>query len=232
MKEWARDISFFLMFPFPNTTISILSFQKSFFKSTITSPFLCNYILLYVFSSFLQVFHHTHEFVVVFFLDCFGSWVFVQESNLVHCNVAINCCLMRWLQALQLKHWWCARNIVNLPDLITSNTLTTVMEKAFQWRKALELLTEVGFLKGKPTWKNAIFLKRQIFCQAKKSSKKQHQWFFIPAPSNGWCLNPNGLLNSHPNSHPFGTTAAGSRYIRSLFWNQSEMRSSMHKSCA
>ncbi len=75
----------------------------------------------------------------------------------MHCNVAINCCLMRWLQALQLKHWWCARGHISLGDLITSNTLTTVMEKAFQWRKALELLTEVGIHERKTNIKLIVF---------------------------------------------------------------------------
>ena len=143
----------FLMFLFSEhypTTLSILLFQKTFFKSTMTSPLFCDYIHFIV--CFLVIFTSLSSSVnlsLFFFLDCLTS-SFFKESNLVHCNVAINCCLKRWLQALQLKHWWCARNIVNLPDLITSNTLTTVMEKAFQWRRALELLTEVGFLKGKP----------------------------------------------------------------------------------
>lgn len=218
MKEWATNISFVFWWSFfPNTTLSILSFQKTFFKSTMTSPLFCDYIhfivcFLVVFSSF-----SSHAWLFLFF-----SWIvlaveFFEESNLVHCNVAINCCLMRWLQALQLKHWWCARNIVNLPDLITSNTLTTVMEKAFQWRRALELLTEVGFLKGTP-WKK----------WAKKSSQK---------------TNTNGFLYQHPSRRvvffsPIGVAEKSHPSCRvQVYWesflkNQSEMRSSMHKSCA
>ena len=40
----------------------------------------------------------------------------------------------------------------------------------------------------------------------------------IPAPSNGWCLNPKGVLNGTL-SHPFGTpwSLGGSRYVILFF---------------
>lgn len=185
MKEWARDISFFWCSFSPNTTISILSFQKSFFKSTITSPFLCNhdYILLYVFSSFLQVFHHTHTWIC----RCFFLGLFWQLSF----------CSGKQPGALQRGHQLLFDALVTR---FTAETLVVCSEHREPARfdhqqylddshgKGLSMAQSVGTLdrgwifERKTTHGKMEILKRRILCLV-KIIQKQHQWFFIPAPS-------------------------------------------------
>ena len=65
----------------------------------------------------------------------------VQEVNVVHCNAAINSCILCWLQAAELLGTWCSRGRM---DVISCNTMTTALEKGSLWQAARQLLSQVG----------------------------------------------------------------------------------------
>jgi hypothetical protein len=67
-----------------------------------------------------------------------------QEVNVVHCNAAINSCILCWLQAADLLGTWCSRG--QRMDVISCNTMTTALEKGSLWQAAWKLLSQVGLL--------------------------------------------------------------------------------------
>lgn len=173
MKEWATNISFVFWWSFfPNTTLSILSFQKTFFKSTMTSPLFCDYIHFIV--CFLVVFFKffiTRVTFFVFFLDCFGSWVFRGKQP----------------GTLQRGHQLLFDALVTS---FTAETLVVCSEHREPARfdhqqylddshgKGLSMAQSVRTLDG--GW---IFERNTMKKVGKKIiPKNQHQWFFIPAP--------------------------------------------------
>ena len=144
----------------------------------------------------------------VFFLDCFGSWVFRGKQP----------------GTLQRGHQLLFDALVTS---FTAETLVVCSEHREPARFDHQQYLDDSHGKGLSMAQSVrtldrgwIFERNTMKKWAKKSSKKQHQWFFIPAPSNGWCLNPKGLLNSHPNSHPFGTPAAGSSFFLGVFFEK------------
>eukprot|EP00435_Cladocopium_sp_Y103_P044199 s1163_g12.t1 len=70
------------------------------------------------------------------------------EVNLVHCNAAINSCILCWLQAAQLLGTWCSRG--QRMDVISCNTMTTALEKGSLWQAAQQLLSKVPVIALQP----------------------------------------------------------------------------------
>ncbi|CAL1169859.1 unnamed protein product [Cladocopium goreaui] len=70
------------------------------------------------------------------------------EVNVVHCNAAINSCILCWLQAAELLGTWCSRG--QRMDVISCNTMTTALEKGSLWQAAWKLLSQVPVVTLQP----------------------------------------------------------------------------------